>query len=348
MPANNNRLISEETRQWLNAIYNGVYIVDQDMKILFWNDGAERITGYTADEMTGATCRNGLMDMKNEKGEMLHPKADQLREVMRHGRHTRFRLYMQHKQGHRIPVSTHITPIKDSEGNPIGAIEIFRDTSAEEKIHQIEERFKRVIRQYVSETTYKEVIRAVNHEGYNVRAYNRNLTILFMDIVNFTGMSEKQEPEQVVEMLNAYFTHTSRIIQNHTGDIDKFLGDGVMALFMNPQDAINASLDMMQHGLHKLNQELRSLELPAIDLRIGINTGNLIQGNIGSEDRKDWTVVGDVVNTAYRIEESADPGKILISESTIRELKNPDQFSYVKEMNLRGKSRPIKVYSPKN
>jgi len=346
MPANNNRLISEETRQWLNAIYNGVYIVDKDLKILFWNEGAERITGYTAAEMTDSTCQNGLMDMKNKEGETVHPKADQLREVMDKGRHTRFRLYTQHKQGHRIPVSTHITPLKDSHGNPVGAIEVFRDTSAEEKIHQIEERFKRVIRQYVSETTYNEVIRAVNHEGYNIRAYNRNLTILFMDIVNFTGMSEKQEPEQVVEMLNAYFTHTSRIIHNHTGDIDKFLGDGVMALFTNPRDAVDASLDMMQNGLKRLNDELNTLDLPAIDLRIGINTGNLVQGNIGSEDRKDWTVVGDVVNTAYRIEESADPGKILISESTVGELKNPERYRYVKEMRLRGKSRPIKVYSP--
>lgn len=346
MFANHNRLISEETRQWLNAIYNGVYIVDEELNILFWNDGAERITGYRAGEMMGAKCNKGILDPKGESGETIHQKSNQLREVIRKGQHTKFRLYLRHKDGALIPISTHITPIKDSKGNTSGAIEVFRDISAEEKIHQIEDRFKRVISQYVSETTYKEVIRAVNHEDYSIRAYNRFLTIMFMDIVDFTGLSERQEPEQVVELLNAYFTHTSKIIRKHHGDIDKFLGDGVMALFKNPQDAIDASLEMMQKGLGKLNEELSASNLPVIDLRIGINSGSLIQGNIGSEDRKDWTVVGDVVNTAYRIEESAEPGSILISENTINQLKDPEMYTYVKEMRLRGKSSPIKVYRP--
>ena len=262
MLSNDNQLISEETRQWLNAIYNGVYIVDESLNIVFWNDGAERITGYSSEEMVGSSCQNGLLDLKNEEGQTIHEKARQITEVIQKGSHTRYRLYICHKHGHHIPISTHITPIKDQKGISTGAIEVFRDISAEEKIHQIEDKFKRVVRQYVSETTYKEVLRAVNHDDYHVSAYNRNLTIMFMDIVNFTGLSEKQEPEQVVEMLNAYFTHTSRIIHNHGGDIDKFLGDGVMAIFKAPQNAIDASIEMMRRGLGKLNEELRSGRLP--------------------------------------------------------------------------------------
>jgi adenylate cyclase len=91
---------------------------------------------------------------------------------------------------------------------------------------------------------------------------------------------------------------------------------------------------------------MRAMMLPEINIRVGINSGNLIQGNIGSEERKDWTVVGDVVNTAYRIEESAEPGTIRISEYTMKRLKNPEKFEFVKEVTLKGKSNPIKVYTP--
>jgi adenylate cyclase len=104
---------------------------------------------------------------------------------------------------------------------------------------------------------------------------------------------------------------------------------------------------MLPEGLKTLNRGLQFRKLPTINLRIGINTGNLIQGNIGSEDRKDWTVVGDVVNTAYRIEEATEPGQILISEDTIGRLQRPEDYRFIKELSLKGKSTRIRVFSPR-
>ena len=346
MTSNKNHPVSSETRKWLDTIYDGVCIVDQNLKVIFWNKGAEHITGYTNPEALDSPKQTHLLKMSDEHGQAVYSNNRDLLNVISNGEPQELKVYFTHKLGYRFPVTLYLHPICDGEGNRIGVIQIFRDISIEEKVQHIEERYKRVIRQYVSETTYKEVIRAVNSKDYGITAYNRNLTILFMDIVGFTSLSEQLAPEKVVDMLNAYFTQTSRIIEKNQGDIDKFLGDGVMAIFKDPERAVQASLDMLPEGLKTLNRELKAKKLPVINLRMGINTGNLIQGNIGSRDRKDWTVVGDVVNTAYRIEESAEPGHILISRNTLGRLSHPEKYHFVKELSLKGKSNTIKVYSP--
>ena len=346
MASNKNHPVSPDTRKWLNTVYDGVCIVDTELKVIFWNKGAEHITGYTDNEATNSREETNFLKVSDENGHAVFSNNSHLPDLIGNGEPRELKVYFTHKLGYRFPVALYLQPITDRQGHPIGAIEVFRDISIEEKVQHIEERYKRVIRQYVSETTYKEVIRAVNSKDYGITAYNRNLTILFMDIVGFTSLSEQLEPEKVVDMLNAYFTQTSRIIEKNQGDIDKFLGDGVMAIFKDPEQAVQASLDMLPEGLKTLNRELKAKKLPVINLRIGINTGNLIQGNIGSKDRKDWTVVGDVVNTAYRIEESADPGHILISRNTLNRLSRPEKYRFVKELSLKGKSNTIKVYSP--
>jgi len=346
MTSNKNHPVTPETRKWLNTVYDGVCIVDKNHKVIFWNKGAEHITGYTDEEVANREKETDFLEITDENGHAFYINNRHLSDLMGNGEPHELKVYFTHKLGYRFPVTLYLYPVSDREDQQIGAIEVFRDISIEEKVQHIEERYKKVIRQYVSETTYKEVIRAVNSKDYGITAYNRNLTILFMDIVGFTGLSEQLAPEKVVDMLNAYFTQTSRIIEKNKGDIDKFLGDGVMAIFKDPEQAVRASLDMLPEGLKTLNRELKAKKLPVINLRMGINTGNLIQGNIGSKDRKDWTVVGDVVNTAYRIEESAEPGHILISRNTIGRLSHPEKYRFVKELSLKGKANTIKVYSP--
>lgn len=345
MTANIQHLISEETKKWFDLLYEGVSVVNKKKIIVFWNKGAECITGYTQEEMTGRPCGEDSMNDRDYYDHNLCREGCPLEKAL-NGQTTESKLFLKHKKGNRIPIVAYVVPLKDEAGDIVGAIEIFHDVSAEEKNRNLKEKFKKAIRQYVSETTYKQVIKSIDHENYTFTGHNRDLTILFMDIVGFTGLSEKLEPEKVVEMLNAYFSLTSLIIQKNHGDIDKFLGDGVMAIFENAEDSIQAAIDMITTGLKKLNHNLLEINLPEINIRVGINSGNLIQGNIGNEERKDWTVVGDVVNTAYRIEESADPGTIRISEYTIKRLKNSEKYVFVKEMTPKGKSNPIKVYRP--
>jgi PAS domain S-box-containing protein len=345
MAEKENLLISRETQRWLDILFEGIFIVDRKKNIVFWNKGAEKITGFEAREMTGKKYQELSVNHFDSNGTKPFNGSDYLDKAL-DGKSAETKLLAKHKKGYNVPISINISPFRNSNESIIGAIHIFRDVSAEEKLEQLEKKYRKVIHQYVSETTYKQIIKSINRENYQFSGRNRELTILFMDIVGFTSLSEKLEPEKVVDLLNAYFSLTSLIIQKNAGDIDKFLGDGVMAIFKEAENSIQAAIDMIQTGQKKLNLTLQSMELPEIDIRIGINSGKLVQGHIGSEERKDWTVVGDVVNTAYRIEESANPGSIRLSEFTLERLKNPENYLFVQEITLKGKSRPIKIYTP--
>jgi adenylate cyclase len=169
-----------------------------------------------------------------------------------------------------------------------------------------------------------------------------------MDIVGFTTMSEKYTPEEIVEVLNSYFSFSSQIIRKRAGDIDKFIGDCVMATFIDAQDAVGTAKEIINNGLPRLNTALDSKGLPEINVRVGINSGKLVQGNIGSDDRKDMTVIGDVVNTASRVQEAAGPGNFLISESTLSRLDMSHEFDFFKEILLKGKTVPIKLFKSKS
>lgn len=335
--------LTDETREMLDFIFDGVYIVDTKRKILFWNKGAELITGYGAEEVMGKYCRDNILNHTDENGNLLCNSRCPLLKSVDRGEFVREKVYPLHHSGHRFPVYTHVGPIKDKAGNIIGAIEVFRDISAEEKLHRTEIKFRKLVKQYISETTYETVWNAVSQDS-DMSASMKDLTIMFTDIVSFTAMSEQHSAEKIVEMLNYFFSAVSHIVRKYTGDIDKFIGDCAMSVFIDAQDAVNAAKEIIHTGLPILNKTLISKQLPEINLRVGINSGNLVHGNIGSSERKDMTVIGDVVNTASRVQGEADPGSFLITENTLARLDQPQEFGFAKEILLKGKRHPIRLY----
>src|SRR6185437_8386218 len=140
-----------------------------------------------------------------------------------------------------------------------------------------------------------EVVEMVARNPENVRlgGLNQKVSVLFADIRDFTTLSEKMKPEKVVEILNHYFTHVTDIIFDHGGTLDKFLGDGVMAVFGAPVSKGNDAENSVRAA--------QAREWPPIRVGIGINTGIVTAGNIGSPRRIDYTVIGDTVNTASRL-----------------------------------------------
>jgi adenylate cyclase len=145
---------------------------------------------------------------------------------------------------------------------------------------------------------------------------------LFADIRGFTRISEHAQPERIVSLLNRYFSAMTDIIFAHGGTLDKYLGDGLMALFGAPtatpddaNNAINAAV-AMQRRILGINLELREEGLPEIGVGMGLHTGEVIVGYIGSERRSEYTAIGDTVNTASRLESNALGGEILISDAT--------------------------------
>lgn len=176
------------------------------------------------------------------------------------------------------------------------------------------------------------------------------VTVLFADMAGFTATAETMDPEDVRDVIRAYFGRLSAAITRHGGWIEKFIGDAVMAIFgiptaneRDPEHAIRAALDMHQ-SLADLNAELERERGIRLAMRIGINTGPVVVSFLGGRQGEDFAVVGDTVNLASRLEHAAPVGGILISHATHRHVRGLFDFQPLPPLAVKGKAEPIQVY----
>ncbi len=181
----------------------------------------------------------------------------------------------------------------------------------------------------------------------------RPVAILFSDIRGFTALSEAMLPDEVATLLSEYFTAMVDCVFRHDGTLDKFIGDAVMAQWGAPIGTVDdadlamaAALDMMRQ-LTVLNERWRAERRPELHIGIGLSFGEAFAGNIGSERRLEFTVIGDIVNTASRLCKLADGGEVLVSADFRQALRNPPEMTERPSIELKGKSRPVPVYSVK-
>ncbi|MBW1998870.1 MAG: adenylate/guanylate cyclase domain-containing protein [Deltaproteobacteria bacterium] len=176
----------------------------------------------------------------------------------------------------------------------------------------------------------------------------KKATILFTDIVNFTPIAERFSPAEVSSLLNKHFTEMTDIIFRHNGTLDKYIGDAIMAVFGAPierkddaERAVMAALEM-RRALFQMMEGLE--EDKRFDMRLGLNSGRVMAGNLGSPERMDYTVIGDVVNTAARIESIARPNQILIGHPTYELVKGKFKIREAGRRFVKGKKEAIRVY----
>jgi len=176
----------------------------------------------------------------------------------------------------------------------------------------------------------------------------RTMSILFSDIRCFTTLSEQMSPDETFAFINTYLERMGPVIRDHHGFIDKYIGDAIMALFANADDALRAGLAMLA-ALDGFNDDRRAAGLAPIEIGIGINTGSLMLGTIGEKHRMDGTVISDAVNLAARIESLTKDyaAPMLISEFTYRELSQPEASAIrpVDVVVVKGKTRPVAIYA---
>ncbi len=212
-----------------------------------------------------------------------------------------------------------------------------------------ESRLRANFQRYLSPTIVDDII--ANRTELALGGKSIECSILFSDICGFTSMSERQPPETVVRMLNEYFSAMSEIVFRYGGTLDKFIGDAIMAVFGAPfpyddahHAAIRASIEMHQ-TLRKLQWKWERLGSPLVRHRIGISTGRVISGNIGSEKRMDYTVIGDPVNVASRMEALSPAMGTYISEETYQKVRDDVIALPMMPVRIKGKETPMSIYS---
>lgn len=174
------------------------------------------------------------------------------------------------------------------------------------------------------------------------------MTVMFSDIFAFTSMSEKMTPQESFNYINGYLRRVSPIIRQHHGFVDKYMGDGVMAIFPEcPDHALQAAI-AIQKEVETYNLELQNQGLPALKIGAGLHTGKLMLGIVGESERFQGTVISDAVNLASRIEELTRtfPASIIISEQTLQLLREPGQYQtrFLDRLHVKGKQIPTSVY----
>ncbi|QFY90421.2 adenylate/guanylate cyclase domain-containing protein [Magnetovirga frankeli] len=210
-------------------------------------------------------------------------------------------------------------------------------------------RLKELFKGYVSPQVLQEILSGRLEPG--VSGKQQYACVMFSDIRNFTTLSEKMPPTQLVAFLNRYLGEMASAIQNHDGTVDKFIGDGIMAVFGAPQptavparNAMAAAEEKLER-LRRLNQAFAEEGLPQLKIGIGLHLGEVIVGNIGSAERNDYTAIGDVVNTASRLEgltkQTGYP--VVVSAAVYQALMPTEGFDDLGEIPVKGRS-PVAIY----
>jgi adenylate cyclase len=189
-----------------------------------------------------------------------------------------------------------------------------------------------------------------NPEKRKLGGERRRVTILTSDLRGFTLLSERLSPEQVIQVLNFYLSYMADVIYQYQGTIDEFIGDGILVVFGTPtphnddaERAIACAIHM-QLAMEQVNKQMQAWGLPNLEMGIGVNTGEVVVGNIGSEKRTKYGIVGSQVNVAFRIESYTVGGQILISEATWQEVADTVKVRRMEEVHLKGVQTPVMVY----
>jgi adenylate cyclase len=321
----------------LQSMSNGVITLDPENKIVTGNAAALRIWETTEEELVGKALTDVL-------GEDCGWVLDQL-ERAKNGNDS-FSLPDTGMTIGSVSKSVNITftPLLAAEGeSALGSMLMFEDISSEK-------RMKSTMSRYMDPVIAAQML---DGEGLDfLGGRTAEATIMFTDVRGFTTITEEYGAQGTVSFLNDYFTMMVDCITREGGMLDKFIGDAIMACFGlpvahddDPDRAARAAISMIRE-LWEWNEERRAQGLKTVDMGIGLNTDMVVSGNIGSPKRMDYTVIGDGVNLASRLESAckAYSARILVSESTVSKLRGTYRLRDIDLVIVKGKTQPVRVF----
>ncbi len=322
----------------LKSLSNGVVTVDSKFVVTKINEAALRILGHLEEDLVGRPVAQVFdnankwiiksLDYVSKTGANdYHADADLMRE-----------------DGSMISVNLTVAPLLDIDANPIGFLLVFEDLTREKRI-----------RVTMSRYLAKEVVdKLLESDEDAFLASSQQATVLFSDIRHFARITETLGADETVHMLNTYFTEMVDVVLRHGGILDKYIGDAIMAVFgaplVVPRDADNAvaaSIEMVR-ALERFNQQRTSCGLEPIEVGIGISTGEVVAGSIGTTKRMDYTVIGESVNLAARLEGANKHygTSVLVSDTTISQMKSALSWREIDLMRVTGTNKLVSVFEP--
>ncbi|MBM2810914.1 MAG: adenylate/guanylate cyclase with and sensor [Chloroflexi bacterium] len=324
----------------LRSMATGVITIDMNACITTANAAAERILAFDGGAPIGAMFESAI------GGGVLNAGLwDPVSRALEFGE-TRQVQKVKHTTeiGNPVTLNASAVPLRDAKEQQIGVVAVIEDISREQ---QLIGTLSRVVSHQVAEQIMATGLMP------SVGGHRKQVTILMSDIRDFTTMTESAEPEDIVRMLNDYFGRMIEVIFDHEGTLDKFIGDAIMAVFGtplahtdDPMRAVKSAVDM-RRALHAYNIERAAQGKPTIENGIGICDGEAVAGAIGSEQRLEFTVIGDAVNTAARIEgltKGFPDHKIVFNEAVYELVKEEIPSDFLAEEHVKGKALPVRVY----
>jgi adenylate cyclase len=320
----------------LQSMSNGVITLDADDAIVTSNAAVSRIWNISEAELIGRPLSNVLG--KNSEWVLEHLAQTRTSEESSFFPDATIALSTQEKS-----VNITFMPLRAADDKSLGSMLMFEDISNEK-------RMKSTMSRYMDPVIAAQML---NDDGLDLLGgVNAEATIMFTDVRGFTAITEESGAQGTVQFLNQYFTMMVDCITREGGMLDKFIGDAIMACFGlpvphgdDPDRAVRAAITMIRE-LWEWNVERRSQGLKTVDMGIGLNTDNVVSGNIGSPKRMDYTVIGDGVNLASRLESAckAYSARILASESKVSHLRGTYRLRDIDLVVVKGKTQPVRVF----
>jgi len=320
----------------LKSLSNGVITLNAERTIIKVNEAASKILRVKETDIIERPAAEVF------KGKTMWV-LESIRDVEKTGT-TDFTMDtdLELKDGTTVSVNLAVVLLINIKNQPIGCMLVFEDISNEKRV-------KGTMARYMSKAVVDQLLK----EGADALVGSvQEVTILFSDIRSFTTFSERIGARGTVSMLNSYFTEMVDVIFNQGGILDKYIGDAIMAVFgtpfkkpEDPDNAVTAAVEMLLTLRSYNAQRIAAGEEP-IDMGVGVNTDEVVAGNIGSQKRMDYTVIGDGVNLASRLVGASKyyGASILISESTFNKQKRPRIARHLDLIRVKGKEKPISVY----